>query len=213
MGTLRASVKRFSRACTTLFALSADRSNSQTNFCGKGPLFLERVTYFETLLRENYHLDGIQFPREPKKLVKVGLRNFFSAHCHPPGHVVEWDLLRLRPLTLLDSYGGAVWSLALDAAGVTLAVACEDGQVWFPCWEGNSITFFFWYNTPLHWHFGTVAVVLNGSVNYSIPFCNGFAVVSVLERATWPNIHGTISSVNVVSAKNHFSGTCWTRFT
>ena len=47
--------------------------------------------------------------------------------------MVEWDLLRLRPLTLLDSYGGAVWSLALDAAGVTLAAACEDGQVWFPC--------------------------------------------------------------------------------
>ena len=28
-----------------LFALSADRSNSQSDFCGKGPLFLEWVTY------------------------------------------------------------------------------------------------------------------------------------------------------------------------
>ena len=27
-----------------LFALSAHRSNSQSDFCGKGPLFLERVT-------------------------------------------------------------------------------------------------------------------------------------------------------------------------
>ena len=27
-----------------LFALSADRSNSQSDFCGKGPLFLEPVT-------------------------------------------------------------------------------------------------------------------------------------------------------------------------
>ena len=44
LGTLRASVKRFLRACTTLFALSADRSNSKSDFCGKGPLFLERVT-------------------------------------------------------------------------------------------------------------------------------------------------------------------------
>ena len=35
-------------ACTTLFALSADRSNSQSDFCGKGPLFLERVTYICT---------------------------------------------------------------------------------------------------------------------------------------------------------------------
>ena len=33
-----------------LFALSADRSNSQSDFCGKGPFFLERVTYFDTLL-------------------------------------------------------------------------------------------------------------------------------------------------------------------
>ena len=52
MGTLRASVKRFSRACTTLFALSADRSNSQCDFCGKGPLFLEWVTNdWVTLMR------------------------------------------------------------------------------------------------------------------------------------------------------------------
>ena len=42
---LRASVKQFSLACTMLFTLSADRSNSQSDFCGKGPLFLERVTY------------------------------------------------------------------------------------------------------------------------------------------------------------------------
>ena len=28
-----------------LFALFADRSNLKSDFCGKGPLFLERVTY------------------------------------------------------------------------------------------------------------------------------------------------------------------------
>ena len=58
MGTLRASVKRFSRACTTLFALSADRSNSQSDFCGKGPLFLERVTYTVVNLIDNYYTNA-----------------------------------------------------------------------------------------------------------------------------------------------------------
>ena len=41
LGTLCASVKQFSRACTMLFALSADRSNSQSDFCRIGPLFLD----------------------------------------------------------------------------------------------------------------------------------------------------------------------------
>ena len=43
-----------------LFALFADRSNSQFDFCGKGPLFIERVT-------NNYRIagnfQGTQFPK------------------------------------------------------------------------------------------------------------------------------------------------------
>ena len=37
-GMQRTSVKQLSQICTTLFVLSADRYNSQSDFCGKGPL-------------------------------------------------------------------------------------------------------------------------------------------------------------------------------
>ena len=65
---LRASVKRFSRACTTPFALSADRSNSQTDFCGKGPLFLERVTCSTSKLKNfNKNYKGLGTTETEKK--------------------------------------------------------------------------------------------------------------------------------------------------
>ena len=77
LGTRRASVKRFSRACTMLFALSADKSNSQFNFFGKGPLFLERVTYNVTVSEKTDHLALIQFVQYgPKALQRSRSRDF-----------------------------------------------------------------------------------------------------------------------------------------
>ena len=42
------------------FALSADKSNPQTDFCGKGPLFLERVTYLESHVYVGLQVDMTQ---------------------------------------------------------------------------------------------------------------------------------------------------------
>ena len=51
----------------------------------------------------------------------------FSAGHH--ARITEWDLGSLAEKRSVDSYGGAVWSLALNDAGTSLAVACEDGAV------------------------------------------------------------------------------------
>ena len=45
-----------------LFALSTDRSNSQSDFCRKGPLFLERVTFFTPFVKENMYGARIMKP-------------------------------------------------------------------------------------------------------------------------------------------------------
>jgi len=51
----------------------------------------------------------------------------FSAGHH--ALITEWNLVTLRPKIMADSFGGAVWSLAIDSEGTTLAVGCEDGCV------------------------------------------------------------------------------------
>jgi len=51
----------------------------------------------------------------------------FSAGHH--ALITEWDTLRLQRKTSSDSYGGAVWCIAVDATGTTLAAGCEDGSV------------------------------------------------------------------------------------
>jgi len=51
----------------------------------------------------------------------------FSAGHHAT--ITEWDLVHLRSKVSVDSFGGAVWSLALNDSGTTLAAACEDGCV------------------------------------------------------------------------------------
>jgi U3 small nucleolar RNA-associated protein 4 len=45
------------------------------------------------------------------------------------GVVTLWSLAELRPVEVIDSYGGAVWAMAFDDATATLAVACEDGCI------------------------------------------------------------------------------------
>lgn len=44
-------------------------------------------------------------------------------------NIVEWDLVELKPKFITDSYGGAVWSLAISHSGNVLAAGCEDGSV------------------------------------------------------------------------------------
>eukprot|EP00499_Haloplacidia_sp_CaronLabIsolate_P013784 CAMPEP_0196795150 /NCGR_PEP_ID=MMETSP1104-20130614/35552_1 /TAXON_ID=33652 /ORGANISM="Cafeteria sp., Strain Caron Lab Isolate" /LENGTH=85 /DNA_ID=CAMNT_0042165539 /DNA_START=59 /DNA_END=312 /DNA_ORIENTATION=- len=45
------------------------------------------------------------------------------------GKVVELDPGSLSIKNVVDSYGGAVWSLATSPAGDHVAVGCEDGIV------------------------------------------------------------------------------------
>jgi U3 small nucleolar RNA-associated protein 4 len=43
--------------------------------------------------------------------------------------VFELDLLKLRAKNVRSSFGGAVWSMALNHAQTTLAIGCEDGCI------------------------------------------------------------------------------------
>lgn len=62
----------------------------------------------------------------------------FSAGHHAT--ITEWDLIHLRPKVSVDSFGGAVWSLALNDSCTTLAAACEDGCVrLFEIQDGNLV--------------------------------------------------------------------------
>ncbi len=45
------------------------------------------------------------------------------------GVVLEWDLVRLRPVHSEDSFGGAVWCMQANLQHSMLAVGSEDGQV------------------------------------------------------------------------------------
>ena len=98
---LRASVKRFSRACTTLFALSADRSNLQTDFCGKCPLFIERVTYIyihgpceRPLIGTSGYEAAAIIPRVSRKIfARFSKRQEASHSCtHPQDYYVTLEL-------------------------------------------------------------------------------------------------------------------------
>ncbi|XP_028410149.1 U3 small nucleolar RNA-associated protein 4 homolog [Dendronephthya gigantea] len=51
----------------------------------------------------------------------------FSSGLH--GEITEWDLNRLDAKTCVDSYGGAVWSLAVNHEQTLMAAGCEDGCV------------------------------------------------------------------------------------
>ncbi|KAJ1945038.1 U3 small nucleolar RNA-associated protein, partial [Linderina pennispora] len=43
--------------------------------------------------------------------------------------IVEWDLATLTPRRAVDSYGGAVWCMAVNNAQTQLAVGTEDGHI------------------------------------------------------------------------------------
>ena len=58
-----------------LCALSADRSNSKSDFCGKGPLFLERVTF------DNFRLPLMQLTQPLK-------------HSQPSNHYAQFGECR-----------------------------------------------------------------------------------------------------------------------
>ena len=45
------------------------------------------------------------------------------------GNVWEYDLEALKPIHSTDSHGGAVWSMAVNNDGTSLAIGCEDGHV------------------------------------------------------------------------------------
>lgn len=51
----------------------------------------------------------------------------FSAGIH--SQITEWDIDSLQPLTVADSLGGPIWSLAANHAGTFLAAGCEDGCI------------------------------------------------------------------------------------
>jgi U3 small nucleolar RNA-associated protein 4 len=54
------------------------------------------------------------------------LRLFSAGH---DGCIREWDLVTLRPKSIVDANGGAIWSLAPNQKGTQIAVGCEDGTV------------------------------------------------------------------------------------
>jgi WD40 repeat protein len=45
------------------------------------------------------------------------------------GNITLWSLTLGRPRQVVDSYGGAVWAMALEPTTATLAIACEDGCI------------------------------------------------------------------------------------
>eukprot|EP00035_Acanthoeca_spectabilis_P018322 m.386918 g.386918 ORF g.386918 m.386918 type:complete len:756 (+) comp16746_c2_seq1:255-2522(+) len=51
----------------------------------------------------------------------------FSAGLH--SLITEWDVDKLAIVATADSYGGAVWCLAVSTASDTLAAGCEDGCI------------------------------------------------------------------------------------
>jgi U3 small nucleolar RNA-associated protein 4 len=63
----------------------------------------------------------------PGKQTAGGGARLFAAGLH--GEIMEVDFLRLRAKHTVDSYGGAVWDLAIDELENKLYAACDDGSV------------------------------------------------------------------------------------
>jgi U3 small nucleolar RNA-associated protein 4 len=58
---------------------------------------------------------------------KDGVARLFGGGLN--GMVIEYDLERLRPKHIRDSFGGGVWSLCINSSQTKLAVGCEDGCI------------------------------------------------------------------------------------
>ena len=56
-----------------------------------------------------------------------GTERLFSAGLN--ARIIEWDLVKLRPLHASDSYGGAVWCGVLSPTQDQFCVGCEDGSL------------------------------------------------------------------------------------
>ena len=52
-----------------------------------------------------------------------------AAHAGLHSVITEWDVDLLSVAATADSYGGAVWCLAVSTASDTLAAGCEDGCI------------------------------------------------------------------------------------
>eukprot|EP01102_Stenamoeba_stenopodia_P021466 TRINITY_DN8652_c0_g1_i1.p2 TRINITY_DN8652_c0_g1~~TRINITY_DN8652_c0_g1_i1.p2 ORF type:complete len:875 (-),score=212.31 TRINITY_DN8652_c0_g1_i1:56-2680(-) len=58
---------------------------------------------------------------------KRQIDRLFSAGLN--GYIIEWDLTRMTKKNVVQSFGGAIWDLAVNDKRTQLAVACEDACV------------------------------------------------------------------------------------
>jgi len=63
----------------------------------------------------------------PVKSLAWASQRLFSAGLN--GKIIEWDFNQLREKFVEDSYGGAIWSIAVNPDETLIAAACDDGCV------------------------------------------------------------------------------------
>ena len=77
----------------------------------------------------DWHLERFIRGGEDASVESIAWANgrLFSAGLHST--VTEYDLKTLMPKASVDSFGGPVWTIAINHAGTVLAAGCEDGCV------------------------------------------------------------------------------------